>query len=194
MDDVLRRPRDFRTIARSVRHTPDRWLHNARRGLIQETLRRRTGVQSVLFVCHGNVCRSPFAAAMMRGLLAWRRHQVTSAGFGGVGHPPPETAVDAAGRRGICIANHRSELLTPMAVRASDLVVVMEPRQARSIVSGFGKSEEDVIVLGDLDPEPIVTRAIPDPVDQPPPVFDEVYARIERCVRCLVAVLSQRAA
>ena len=44
------------------------------------------------------------------------------------------------------------------------------------VEAGFGEQ------LGDLDPAPVTSRAIEDPVDQGPAVCDRAYARIERCV------------
>jgi hypothetical protein len=49
-----------------------------------------------------------------------------------------------------------------------------------------------VLLLGDLDPGPIRTRAIRDPVEQPVQVFREVYARIDRCLEELVRALPTR--
>jgi hypothetical protein len=68
----------------------------------------------------------------------------------------------------------------------------MEPAHARSIIVGFGRSPGDVVVLGDLDPEPIITRAVTDPVQGPPELFSAVYARIERCVGSLASALPLR--
>jgi protein-tyrosine-phosphatase len=70
-------------------------------------------------------------------------------------------------------------------------VVVMEPAQGRAVCERFGTQPRDVVILGDLDPELPDTRAIRDPVNQPADVFDEVYARIERCVGALAGVLAR---
>jgi protein-tyrosine-phosphatase len=66
--------------------------------------------------------------------------------------------------------------------RAADLIVVMEDLQRRSICERFGRARRDVLLLGDLDPLPVMTRAIEDPVERDPEVCERVYARIERCV------------
>jgi protein-tyrosine-phosphatase len=66
----------------------------------------------------------------------------------------------------------------------------MEPEQQDRVCGNFGRWRADVIVLGDLDPEPITRRAIQDPVEQPASVFEESYARIDRCLRTLVRVMS----
>jgi protein-tyrosine-phosphatase len=61
----------------------------------------------------------------------------------------------------------------------------MDLAQRREICDRFGRTVRDVLVLGDLDPQAIDTRTIRDPVNQPRAVFEESYARIERCVRAL---------
>jgi hypothetical protein len=44
----------------------------------------------------------------------------------------------------------------------------------------------NVLVLGDLDPEPIATRHIWDPINQRSAVFEETYERIDRCLDVLI--------
>ena len=61
----------------------------------------------ILFVCLGNICRSPTAEAVMRGLVAEAgldgEIEVESAGTGDwhIGHPPDERSVAAAAERGV---------------------------------------------------------------------------------------------
>ena len=52
------------TITRVLRHTPDRLLHARRRREARTRLAARRR-DSVLVICHGNICRSPFAAALL---------------------------------------------------------------------------------------------------------------------------------
>jgi len=85
---------------------------------------------------------------------------------------------------------HRSQRVTAESVRAADLIVVMDLTQRYEICIRFGRTEEDVLVLGDLDPQPIETRVIRDPVRQPLAVFEQTYARIERCVRELTRAVT----
>lgn len=147
-----------------------------------------------MFVCHGNVCRSPYAAGAFRRLLApsiGRTARVDSAGFIGPGRPPPTTAIDAAAARGVDLSAHRSRALTPEGVRSASIVVVMEPEQALTLTRRFGAPVNRILQLGDLDPSPIEQRAIQDPIDQPREVFDTVYARIDRCLVAWVDTLFQ---
>ena len=154
---------------------------------------RRWTHRSVLFVCHANVCRSPFAAAAFRAALPARlrpKLKVASLGFIEPGRASPERAIAAASRRGIDLSSHRSALLKGDAVRTSDLVVVMSPEQATAVQSTFTR-DSLVIVLGDLDPLPIESRTIQDPWGADDATYEASYARIERCVRALAHAVAK---
>jgi protein-tyrosine phosphatase len=145
-------------------------------------------------VCRGNVCRSPFAAALLRQALGPLGVRVDSAGFLRANRPAAPDAVAAAARRGVDLSHHRSRLLTPEFARSADVIVVMDPGQQRALRERFRRLERDVIVLGDLDPalpEEGRARTIRDPIGQGPEVFEASYARIERCVGEIARVLGR---
>lgn len=148
-------------------------------------------LRGVLFICHGNICRSPYAAAAFQRRLpaAVRKHvRVGSAGFIGPGRPSPPEAHAASRRRGIDLSTHTSQLITDEALATFDLVVVMDRHQAANLISSYPRLGT-LVVLGDLDPEPITRRTITDPFGQTEKVFDESYARIDRCLDTLVDAL-----
>jgi protein-tyrosine phosphatase len=149
----------------------------------------------VLFVCHGNICRSPFAEVLARKLLAERGAgaDLGSAGFIGPGRPVPEIAIAAALAYGVDLGAHRSQLLTPTLVSGADLILVMDTVQRAAVTTLLGQRARRVVLLGDLDPAPIRRRAIHDPVEQPREIFDATYARIARCVRTLVQTIAPQA-
>lgn len=173
----------------SVRGAPARLLHPLRRRHALQGLRSRPAPTDLLVVCHGNLCRSPFAAALLGIASARTRVRIESAGFVAPNRPCPREAVAAAARRGVDLSDHRSKPLTADLVGAADLIVVMEPAQQRVICDRFGRSPRDLLVLGDLDPAAITTRAIRDPLDRPGELLEACYRRIERCVAQLVCVL-----
>jgi protein-tyrosine-phosphatase len=175
--------RRARGLARSLRHLPDQLLHRRRRDRSRAALRRRPPSR-VLFVCLGNICRSPYAEAVLRARAGAGRLHIESAGFMGPGREMPEKGQRVAARAGHDLSSHSSRLLTPELVRSADLIVVMDPRQRRGITRRFG-SGLNLLVLGDLDPQPIDTRAVRDPYNQAEWVFEDVYARIDRCVAVL---------
>jgi protein-tyrosine-phosphatase len=173
-----------------LRRVAERVRHLLRRRRALEALRHRPRLASLLVVCHGNICRSPFAAALLRSALADRGVQVESAGFVAAGRRPPADALAAAARHGVDLSAYRSRVLTAEAARAAHLIVVMDPIQRRAIRDRFGRAEPDLLILGDLDPEAVGIRTIRDPVKQPLRVFEDTYARIDRCVRALVQGIS----
>ena len=176
-------------LLRRLRRVPSCVLHPLRRQRALNALRGWHRPASVLVICHGNVCRSPFAAALLRPALSRKQVHVDSAGFVAPGRPSPPEAVTAAARYGVDLSAHRSELLTADRARSAALILVMDPTQRRAICNRFGQAERNVLVLGDLDPEPIDARTIRDPVNQPLAVFEETYARIERCLRELAQTI-----
>ena len=173
-----------------VRRSPERWLHPLRRRKALEILRARPRPKNLLVMCHGNICRSPLAAALLRRELAPLGITVQSAGFIGFNRPAPAEAVTAAERHSVDLSTHRSCLVTAAVIRTTDLILVMDPAQRRLVCERFGRVPSDVMILGDLDSAPVDARTIRDPVDQKGEVFDRVYERIARCVREFVAVVS----
>ncbi len=172
-----------------VRSTPDRLLHPLRRRKAVEALRGRPRPKTLLALCHGNICRSPVAAALLGRELATLGIEVKSAGFIGFNRPAPDEAVAAAQAHGVDLADHRSSIATADVVRGADLIVVMDPDQRRLVCERFGRRTTDVVVLGDFDPAPVETRTIRDPVNESQGVFEQVYERIARCVRAFVSEL-----
>jgi protein-tyrosine phosphatase len=184
----------LRRWARAARHLPDRLLHPLRRRRARARLRAGEVPASVLVVCHGNICRSPFAAQLLQARLPEPLRgqvRIDSAGFLGPARPAPEHAVAVAARHGIDLAAHRSRGLSREIVASAELVLVMDTEQQRAIREIYGREPRDVLLLGDLDPRPIATRAIPDPILQPIEAFEASYGRIERCIAELAEALDR---
>ena len=178
-----------RSLLRSLYHLPDRLKHGTRRREAEGRLSART-IGSVLMVCHGNVCRSPYAAARLNRLVAeeGRAIRVESAGFIGPNRPSPPELIELARRRGLDLADHRSQLLSSPLAKA-DLVVVMNIRQARSANRDFGVGADRILILGDIGPGDIDTREIRDPWGQPLEVYEQVMERLDRCVKRLADLI-----
>jgi protein-tyrosine-phosphatase len=181
-----------RPLLRELFHAPERLLHPWRRRAAAGRVRRRGIPRTVLFVCHGNICRSPYAAAAARRRLP-PATTVLSAGFFGPDRPSPPEAVQVASEHGLDLGSHRARLLEFDHLREVDLVLVMDVRQRRRLLAARPELAERVILLGDLDPEPVTRRAIPDPVEKPAAAFRACYTRIDRCVGALAALGEQGA-
>lgn len=129
----------------------------------------------VLFVCHGNICRSPFAERLVTaGSGSWE--QVASAGsFPRGGRPAPEDAVLVATTFGIDLGPHRSHVLCAADVASADAVFVFDVRNHLTMARRFPAAWGKVHLLGALSAGPL---EIPDPYGRGPERFEAVYRRI----------------
>jgi protein-tyrosine phosphatase len=92
---------------------------------------------SVLFVCLGNICRSPLAEAAFRreserlGL----EMEIDSAGTGDwhIGYPPDPRAAAVAARNGIDISGLKARLVTAEDFRRFDHIVALDPNNLRDL-------------------------------------------------------------
>ncbi|MBC7222894.1 MAG: low molecular weight protein arginine phosphatase [Anaerolineae bacterium] len=109
----------------------------------------------VLFVCTGNLCRSPMAAGLFRKRLEEEgledAYEVRSAGVSAVeGAPASFNALRAMEEYGVDLGTHRAHLLTPDDVRQADVVVVMEQYHADAIVQRLPEEAHKVHLLTEL--------------------------------------------
>ena len=175
-------------VYRGASRLRDRILHPSRH---RSALLRLADAEStsVLIVCHGNVCRSPYMAEALRRALDGRHGpavRVRSAGFVGPDRSPPDDAIAAAAERGLDLRSHRSRLITPEDLVPSAVVVVMDVAQRDRLWRESWSRDARILVAGDLDPLTADSRAITDPWNQSRDVFQRVYARLDRCVTTLV--------
>jgi len=109
----------------------------------------------------------------------------------GGGRPSPAPAQEAAAARGYDLSAHRSQLVSRAQAHAAGLVVVMNAAQRAGFRARFG-AVSPVLVLGDLDPQPILRREIADPINRGVSDFARVYERIDRCTERLAVLLGTR--
>lgn len=187
--DLLRPP------VRAARSIRDRSLHPIRRRRAEKLVRGLDGPTSILFMCTGNICRSPYAEKVFPEMLARAgvngEVRVTSAGFLRSGRPSPEAAVRLAGERRVALDEHRSRQIEPMDIAGSALIVAMEVQHQRKILRMDGGRSVPVLLLGDLDPEMPLRREIKDPWSEADAVFNSSFDRIERCLEVLGGLIAE---
>lgn len=148
----------------------------------------------VLFVCSGNICRSPAAAAYFRHrvtALGWAGLEADSAGTLGIlGQSICPDAARVLREIGIESAGHRSKDVRSEDVRAADWIVAMEREHldwlARHHPGGQGRR---VLIRAfergsSLAPEP---GDLADPHGQPIEVYRSQVPLIGRCIDHLLA-------
>jgi protein-tyrosine-phosphatase len=153
---------------------------------------RRLRPQSVLFVCHGNIMRSPMAAELFRARIGHLASDISVASAGtwtSKGRPADPRAIAAAQTLGVSLAGHRSQPLSPALMAGSDLVCVMDYRNEIDVLTRFPGSAKKTIMLGGLDASTSSGATIPDPYSLGPEAVDEAYRRLDSAVMALVRAL-----
>ena len=116
--------------------------------------------KSIVFVCTGNTCRSPMAAALYNHLFADGEFIASSAGLYGDGSPISEKAVDALMERGVLPTPHNdyrrhvSRQLDEDIVSHADLVVAITGRHAMEIMLRHPVHASKVAALNEDVPDP----------------------------------------
>ncbi|MEQ9061248.1 MAG: phosphotyrosine protein phosphatase [Gammaproteobacteria bacterium] len=134
-------------------------------------------VERFVFVCLGNVCRSPYGEFLAReaGLNSASLGLSTSTGI-----PAFPKAIEIAGAFGHNLTSHSATDLSDFAVRGSDLFLVMEVRQARFLQKKLNGTGAQVALLG-LWAEPARPH-IHDPMSLSDEYFKTCYRVIQSAV------------
>lgn len=146
----------------------------------------------ILFVCLGNICRSPLAEGVFRhhvGLAGLSRHfEIGSAGTGGwhAGDPPDERMCATALARGIDIRHQRARQIRPVDLRRHDLILAMDRDNLAAIRKLAGHAETShVLLFRQFDPIP-ETGEVPDPYYGGEEGFAQVFEIVDRTSRSLL--------
>ncbi|KTC63199.1 protein tyrosine phosphatase [Pseudomonas fluorescens ABAC62] len=151
----------------------------------------------VLFVCLGNICRSPTAEGVLRHKLREAglagQVEVSSAGTGDwhVGNPPDPRSQRAASARGYDLSAQRAQQVSRADFARYDLILAMDSNNLRNLKmlqSGQGKAELDLF-LRRFDSE---VDDVPDPYYEGDHGFERVLDLIERACDLLVIELKGR--
>lgn len=151
----------------------------------------------VLFVCLGNICRSPTAEGVFRHLLAQEapelRVEVDSAGTAGyhIGDPPDLRSQRVASRRGIDLSGLRARQVTPADFAHFDLILAMDRDNLAELQSMRpARSRAQLRLFLDYAPQ-LDLREVPDPYYGDASGFEEVLDLAAAASRGLIAALHE---
>ncbi len=177
----------LRAQVRRILDQRDARLADSRRELVRGAI-EEIRPNRVLFICLGNICRSPYAERFAKRHVAV---EVDSSGFIGPGRPPPEHAQAVARARGIDHSDHCSKTVTQQQMADADLVFIFDRYHVKRLKSSGLWDARKVYWLGDLDPSWPGSRAIHDPWGKELEDFEAAFQRIERCVLAFAELASE---
>jgi protein-tyrosine phosphatase len=150
-------------------------------------------MKRILFVCLGNICRSPTAEGVTRRLVEERgledEIEIDSAGTGGwhVGAPPDARATEAARRRGTTLTGAARRFDPATDFDRFDLIVAMDAENRRDLLAlapdGEARAKVRMFLAGDRD--------VPDPYYGGDDGFERVLDLVEEAAASLLDELQR---
>jgi glycine hydroxymethyltransferase len=151
-------------------------------------------MKTILFICTGNVCRSPMAEALFRRATDGRgEFRALSAGLGAMdGQPPTAHSVTAMRELGVDISGQRSRALTAGLVEQADYILGMTHSHVDTIGLLYPAAAEKTFLLREFDESlDSYEKDIGDPIGSSYEVYVQCRKQIEQGVASLVKFMEQ---
>jgi protein-tyrosine phosphatase len=151
----------------------------------------------VLFVCMGNICRSPLAQGIFEEIVRREGLEdevfVDSAGTGSwhVGHPPDERAQRSASSRGLDLSAQRARRVTPYDCQSFDYILTMDEKNYRAVAALCRGRGAEVRPFLDFAPDRS-EREVPDPFYGGAEGFEHVMDLVEEASEGLLEEIKER--
>lgn len=157
-----------------------------------------TPLTRVMFVCMGNICRSPLAEGVFRHVAnemgIFDHYEVASSGTGAwhVGQKPDRRMRETATRHGVSLDEQRAQQFEFGDLSYYDVILAMDSDNLHNIkhLDQHDKYTEKIKLFRSFDPEPGDLQ-VPDPYYGGDQGFETVYQIVERTVKELIAELEK---
>jgi protein-tyrosine phosphatase len=152
----------------------------------------------VLFVCMGNICRSPTAHGVFRALVQERDLQKTieidSAGTHAyhVGEPPDRRAQSTASQRGVELSDLRARSVKPRDFTKFDYILAMDEANYESLMMACPEEAKEKVHLFLSFAPHLNRREVPDPYYGGLKGFENVFDMIDHAAKGLLQDIEQR--
>lgn len=187
---VTRELQRFRSLNRD-----ERWLYLMLRLPLVSRLagpklgRTPKSAQSLLFVCYGNIMRSPMCEALLKQEFGNECSHLTifSAGLNAVPDRPAHPwAVTAARELGISLDHHMARLLTTEMLDRADAIFVMDYHNFAQLLSRWPDTKDKALLLGAYTSADYASSEIADPYYLGLEGTRQCYAVLRTCIRNLL--------
>lgn len=149
----------------------------------------------ILFICTGNLCRSPLAEGYLKKLLKEKNLsgvEISSAGLWAIeGNTVEDAAYQVAAENGFDLSNHRSRLLKPEDIKEASIILVMEYLQMREILITYPEAKEKVRLLRSFAPDGTIKSDIDDPYGLELESYREFFKQITESIEGLFKYLKE---
>ena len=152
-------------------------------------------MKKVLFVCLGNICRSPLAEAIFNEKVKQKglSDQLISDSAGTanyhIGKNPDQRSIDVALKHNIPI-KHKGQQFTKEHIKQFDYLIAMDNSNLQNMVIEIGNQPNKLFLMRDFDPEG-KGMDIPDPYYGGLNGFENVYQMLDRSVEELIKYLKK---
>jgi protein-tyrosine phosphatase len=146
-------------------------------------------IRNILFVCAGNICRSPMAEWQLKALL--RENPIPGMQVGSAGlialpdNAASFNAVRVARENSISLEEHRARLINTELIDNADLVLVMESHQGHELIANHPQASEKILLLRHFARYGSRERGISDPYGRNLEAYRFCFEDIKECVESL---------
>ena len=145
---------------------------------------------NLLFICTGNICRSPLAEGFAPVLGEKNGHRIFAKSAGTLGlinKPADPHSIAVSKEHRIDISAHRSQPITDELIEWADYILVMERKHAMHVRQNFPQSMDKVLELGTFGS---MTK-IPDPIGRWRFAFRTMRKQVIKCLNSFFSQLPQ---
>ncbi len=150
--------------------------------------------KNILFVCFGNICRSPFAEGLFTKLAAQTGQKDLLADSAGLFALPGNSATSLAQRvaieHDVDLSGHEAKLVSKALVKWSDLILVMEKSHIKTLLETFPEATDKTRLIRHFSRFGSKQRGIADPYGLQYEAYRFCFLDIEDAVSGLIRNLS----
>jgi protein-tyrosine phosphatase len=145
-------------------------------------------VKHIVFVCKGNICRSPLAEYDLKRLSPYHNCRIESCGLDvDQGKYPPPEAVQAARRFGVDLSKHISKGIMNCRIDGADLILAMEYNQYKRLQKMFPLQKSRIKLIREYAPFPYKLLCnIDDPFGCKESEYDKCYYMLDKILKIMI--------